>query len=47
MSTITIVTLDGPAGVGKTTVARLVADQLDLAYLDTGAMFRAVAWRFG
>lgn len=47
MSTITIVTLDGPAGVGKTTVARLVADQLGLAYLDTGAMFRAVAWRFG
>ena len=34
-----IVTLDGPAGVGKTTLARSVAAKLGVAYLDTGAMF--------
>lgn len=42
-----IVTLDGPAGVGKTTIARQLAEALGLAYLDTGAMFRAVAWKLG
>lgn len=40
-----IVTLDGPAGVGKTTIARRAAEALGWAYLDTGAMFRGVAWR--
>jgi cytidylate kinase len=40
----TIVTIDGPAGAGKSTVARAVAEQLGFAHLDTGAMFRAVAW---
>lgn len=44
---ITIVTLDGPAGVGKTTVARELADRLEIAYLDTGAMFRAIALTLG
>ncbi|NCD24639.1 MAG: (d)CMP kinase [Deltaproteobacteria bacterium] len=44
---ITIVTLDGPAGVGKTTVARALAERLGIAYLDTGAMFRSVAYAFG
>ena len=38
-----IVTLDGPAGVGKSTLARRVAEALGVAYLDTGAMFRTVA----
>lgn len=42
-----IVTLDGPAGVGKTTLAKRVADYLGVAYLDTGAMFRATALALG
>jgi pantoate ligase/cytidylate kinase len=40
-----IVAIDGPAGAGKSTVARLVADQLGLLYLDSGAMYRAVTWQ--
>lgn len=39
-----IVAIDGPAGAGKSTVARLVAEGLGLLYLDTGAMYRAVTW---
>ncbi|MCP4833288.1 MAG: (d)CMP kinase [Phycisphaera sp.] len=39
-----IVTIDGPAGTGKSSVAREVARRLDLFVLDTGAMYRAVAW---
>ncbi len=42
-----IVTLDGPAGSGKTTVAKMVAARLSIAYLDSGAMFRAFALRLG
>lgn len=38
-----IVTLDGPAGVGKSSVARLLAERLDFEFLDTGAMYRTVA----
>lgn len=38
-----IVTIDGPAGAGKSTVARQLARRLDFCYLDTGAMYRAVA----
>ena len=37
-----IVALDGPAGSGKTSTAKAVAKALDFAYLDTGAMYRAV-----
>ncbi|HEY9633647.1 MAG TPA: bifunctional pantoate--beta-alanine ligase/(d)CMP kinase [Coleofasciculaceae cyanobacterium] len=40
-----IVAIDGPAGVGKSTVTRLVAQALGLMRLDTGAMYRAVTWR--
>ena len=39
-----VVALDGPAGTGKSTVARAVAERLGLGYLDTGAMYRAVTW---
>lgn len=39
------VAIDGPAGAGKTTVSRRVAETLGYAYVDTGAMYRAVAWR--
>jgi cytidylate kinase len=38
-----IITIDGPAGSGKSTVSRLLAARLKLVYLDTGAMYRAVA----
>lgn len=37
-----VIALDGPSGVGKSTVGRLVAERLGLPYLDTGAMYRAV-----
>jgi len=39
-----IVAIDGPAGAGKSTVARAVADHLGFRYLDTGAMYRALTW---
>jgi len=38
-----IITIDGPAGSGKSTVARLLAEQLHIRFLDTGAMYRAIA----
>lgn len=43
----TIVTIDGPAGAGKSTVSRLVADALGFSCLDTGAMYRALALKAG
>ena len=39
-----IVTIDGPAGAGKSTVTRLLASRLGFEFLDTGAMYRAVTW---
>ena len=39
-----MIAIDGPAGSGKTTVARALADRVGLEYLDTGAMYRAVAF---
>ena len=42
-----IVTIDGPAGVGKSTMAKRLARFLAIPYLDTGAMFRSVAWKLG
>lgn len=40
-----LVAIDGPAGAGKSTVARNVADCLGITYVDTGAMYRAIAWK--
>ena len=39
-----IIAIDGPAGAGKSTVARRLAERLGVRYLDTGAMYRAVTW---
>ncbi|HLC43079.1 MAG TPA: (d)CMP kinase [Methylomirabilota bacterium] len=39
-----VVTIDGPAGAGKSTVARCLAKRLGYRYLETGAMYRALAW---
>lgn len=43
--TSTVVAIDGPSGVGKSTIAGLVAKRLGLPYLDTGAMYRALGWK--
>ncbi len=40
-----VVAIDGPSGVGKSTVARLIASRLGYTYLDSGALYRAVAWK--
>ena len=39
-----IIAIDGPAGAGKSTITRRIAQELELLYLDTGAMYRAVTW---
>jgi pantoate ligase / CMP/dCMP kinase len=44
MPQLPIVAIDGPAGAGKSTVTKLVAARLGLLFLDTGAMYRAIAW---
>ena len=41
---MTVIAIDGPAGSGKSTVAKALADRLGLAYLDTGAMYRSVTF---
>jgi cytidylate kinase len=43
MSVVNVVTIDGPAGSGKSTISRLLAARIGYAYLDTGAMYRAIA----
>ncbi len=45
MSAPLVVAIDGAAGTGKSTVARALARELRIPYLDTGAMYRALAWR--
>lgn len=40
-----IIAIDGPAGVGKSTAAKLLAARLGYLYLDTGALYRALAWK--
>lgn len=44
MDRLNIITIDGPAGAGKSTVSKELARRLGYTYLDTGAMYRAVAW---
>ena len=42
-----IIAIDGPSGAGKGTVARTLAENLSYRHVDTGAMYRAVAWLAG
>ncbi len=39
-----VIAIDGPSGAGKSTVSKELAHRLGIAYLDTGAMYRAAAW---
>jgi CMP/dCMP kinase len=41
---VRVIAIDGPAGSGKSTIARMLAERLELEYLDTGAMYRGVAF---
>lgn len=40
-----VIAIDGPAGAGKSTVAKITAEKLGYTYIDTGAMYRGVAWK--
>lgn len=46
MSKGPVIALDGPAGAGKSTVAKAIAERLGFLYLDTGAMYRAITYAF-
>ncbi|MDP2292243.1 MAG: (d)CMP kinase, partial [Actinomycetota bacterium] len=41
---VRVIAIDGPAGAGKSTIARALAERLGLEYLDTGAMYRAITF---
>ena len=41
-----VIAIDGPSGVGKSTLSQLLADKLGGLYVDTGSMFRCLAWRW-
>ena len=40
-----IIAVDGPAGAGKSTISKLIAKKLNINYIDTGAMYRAVTYK--
>ncbi|MFB0528102.1 MAG: (d)CMP kinase, partial [bacterium] len=40
-----VIAIDGPAGAGKTTIAKIVSRKLGYDYIDTGAMYRAISWK--
>ena len=40
-----IIAVDGPAGAGKSTIAKIIADKLNINYIDTGAMYRAITYK--
>ena len=46
MNGILRIAIDGPGGAGKSTVAKAVAKKLGIDYIDTGAMYRAIAYKF-
>lgn len=40
------IAIDGPGGAGKSTIAKMVAEKMNMEYIDTGAMYRAIGWLF-